>query len=85
MPSIGIGQINFYTGDTFPEWKENLIVSASKAGLLFRLVLKENKVVNQEIILNQDIGRIRDFEISEDGEIYLIVDDEDSSLWKLSK
>ena len=57
----------------------------SKAGLLFRLVLKENKVVNQEIILNQDIGRIRDFEISEDGEIYLIVDDEDSSLWKLSK
>ena len=85
VPSIGIGQINFYTGDTFPEWKENLIVSASKAGLLFRLVLKENKVVNQEIILNQDIGRIRDFEISEDGEIYLIVDDEDSSLWKLSK
>ena len=62
-----------------------MIVSAAKAGLLFRLILEKNRVVGQEIIIDQEIGRIRDFEISADGDIYLIVDDENSSLWKLSK
>ena len=62
-----------------------MIVSAAKAGLLFRLILEKNRVVGQEIIIEQEIGRIRDFEISADGDIYLIVDDENSSLWKLSK
>ena len=85
VPSIGVGQINFYSGETFPEWNENLIVSATKYGLLLRLVLKDKKVINQEIILNQQIGRIRDFEVSLDGDIYIITDDENSSLWKLSK
>ena len=85
VPSIGIGQINFYSGKTFNEWDGNMIVSAAKAGLLFRLILEKNRVVGQEIIIDQEIGRIRDFEISADGDIYLIVDDENSSLWKLSK
>ena len=85
VPSIGVGQINFYSGNTFPEWDGNLIVSATKAGLLFRLVLENDKVVEQEIILNNEIGRIRDFEVGANGDIFLIVDDNDSSLWHLSR
>ena len=85
VPSIGVGQINFYSGNTFPEWDGNLIVSATKAGLLFRLVLENDKVVEQEIILNNEIGRIRDFEVAANGDIFLIVDDDDSSLWHLSR
>ena len=85
VPSIGVGQINFYSGNTFPEWDGNLIVSATKAGLLFRLVLENDKVVEQEIILNNEIGRIRDFEVGANGDIFLIVDDDDSSLWHLSR
>ena len=85
VPSIGVGQINFYSGNTFSEWNENLLVSAIKGGLLIRLVLEKDKVVDQEIIINKKIGRIRDFEISSSGDIYLVVDDKNSSLWKLSK
>ena len=85
VPSIGVGQINFYSGNTFPEWDGNLIVSATKAGLLFRLVLENDKVVEQEIILNNEIGRIRDFEVGANGDIFLIVDDDNSSLWRLSR
>jgi quinoprotein glucose dehydrogenase len=85
VPSIGVGQINFYSGNTFPEWDGNLIVSATKAGLLFRLVLENDKIVEQEIILNNEIGRIRDFEVGANGDIFLIVDDNDSSLWHLSR
>ncbi len=85
VPSIGVGQINFYSGSTFPEWDGNLIVSATKAGLLFRLVLENDKIIEQEIIVNNEIGRIRDFEIGANGDIFLIVDDDNSSLWHLSR
>ena len=85
VPSIGVGQINFYSGNTFPEWDGNLIVSATKAGLLFRLVLENDKIIEQEIIVNNEIGRIRDFEIGANGDIFLIVDDDNSSLWHLSR
>ncbi len=85
VPSIGVGQINFYSGNTFPEWNGNLLVSATKAGLLLRLVFENNKINEQEIIINQDIGRIRDFEIGPDGNIFLVIDDENSSLWRLSR
>ena len=46
---------------------------------------EKNLIVSEEIILDQEIGRIRDFEIDSKGNIFIVVDDEDSSLWKLSK
>ncbi len=85
VPSMAIGQISFYNGDIFSEWNGDLIGSATKAGLLFRLDFENNIIVNEEIILNQELGRIRDFEIDREGNIFIIIDDEDSSLWKLSK
>ncbi len=87
VPSIGIGNLNFYTGDQFPEWNGDLIISATKAKMLFRLEFKNNDIVKEEYIIknHQEIGRIRDFEIDAYGNIFLIVDDEKSSLWKISK
>ncbi|MDC3091060.1 PQQ-dependent sugar dehydrogenase [Rickettsiales bacterium] len=85
VPSMAIGQISFYNGDIFSEWNGDLIGSATKAGLLFRLDFENNIIINEEIILNQELGRIRDFEIDRQGNIFIIIDDEDSSLWKLSK
>ena len=85
VPSIGIGNIDFYEGETFSEWTGDLIVCATKENLLLRLIYKNNKIMNEEIIIQNEIGRIRDFEIDSEGNIYLIIDDDDSSLWKLSK
>ena len=82
---MAIGQITFYTGNTFTEWEGDLIGSATTAGLLFRLDYEKKLIVSEEIILDQKIGRIRDFEIDSKGNIFIIVDDEGSSLWKLSK
>ena len=48
-------------------------------------MLENDKVVEQEIILNNEIGRIRDFEVGANGDIFLIVDDNVSSLWHLSR
>ena len=40
--------------------------------------------MKKEILINNKIGRIRDFEIDQKGDIYIIVDEKDSALWKLS-
>ena len=59
MGSINWSWTNqFLFGRNFPEWNENLIISATKYGLLLRLVLKDKKLLIK-IILNQQIERIR--------------------------
>lgn len=87
VPSIGVGNIAFYKGKIFPEWEGDLIISATKAKLLARLVLNDNKIIHKESIIseNQKIGRIRDFEIDKKGNIFLITDEENSSLWMISR
>ena len=85
VPSIGIGQIAFYKGQTFNEWNGDLICAGTKFGLLFKLKYEKNKIIKKEIIINNKIGRIRDFEIDNKGDIYIILDEKNASLWKLSK
>ena len=85
VPSIGVGQIGFYKGSTFNEWNGDLICTGSKYGLLIRLDYENNEILKKEILIKDKIGRIRDFEIDEKGDIYLIVDEKNASLWKLSK
>ena len=84
VPSIGIGQIGFYKGQTFDEWNGDLICTGTKYGLLLKLDYEKNKIVKKEILINGKIGRIRDFEIDKKGDIYIIVDEKDAALWKLS-
>ena len=85
IPSIGIGSIDFYEGNVFSEWNGDLIIGALKAKMLVRLDFKNNKIVDQEIILkdHKKIGRIRDFIFDSEGNIFLISDDDQSSLWKI--
>ncbi len=87
VPSIGIGNISFYKGEEFLEWEGDLLVTATREKMLARLEIEKGKVINKEIILknNNGIGRIRDFEIDSNGNIYLISDHVNSSLWVLSK
>ena len=85
VPSIAVGNIGFYNGKAFKEWNGDLLVTATKTEMLLRLDYFDGNIVGEEIILQGEIGRIRDFEIDDKGEIYIIVDEENSSLWKLSK
>ena len=60
-------------------------MSALKGKCLIRLDFLDGRIVDKEIIFKNKIGRIRDFEIDDAGNIFLISDDADSGLWKLSK
>jgi quinoprotein glucose dehydrogenase len=61
VPSIGISTIKFYTGDVFPEWKGDLLICSLLGKSLIRLDFENNKIVGEEIIFKDKIGRIWDF------------------------
>ena len=94
VPSIAPSNIQFYNGNMFEDWKGDLLVTSLKFHMLIKLEIKNNKVVNEEIIFRgckihkepcHKIGRIRDIEIDKSGSIYIITDEQESSLWKFSK
>ena len=85
VPSMGISSIQFYAGKTFPEWQGDLLVASLNGQSLIRLDLENSKIIAKEIVFKDKIGRIRDFKIDYNGDIYLISDSSESYLWKLSK
>ena len=87
VPSIAVGNIAFYKGKVFPDWNGDILVSATKTRMLARLKFKNDRIIDEEIIIkdNNDIGRIRDFEIDSKGNIYLISDDTKSYVWMMYK
>jgi glucose/arabinose dehydrogenase len=71
-PSIAVSAMDFYTGDKFPKWKNNIFVGSLAHQKLIRVVLdKDNKVTHQEIVV-QGGGRIRDVRCWDDGLIYVL-------------
>ncbi|WP_037571622.1 PQQ-dependent sugar dehydrogenase [Spirochaeta cellobiosiphila] len=83
VPSIGVGGIKFYKGDAFPQWNNQLLVASLKFKYLSVLYREDKKFIKEEIILRDKIGRIRDIEINNRGEIFLIADEQNTFLYKL--
>ena len=83
VPSIGVGGIKFYQGNAFPEWQNSLLVGSLKYQYLSVLHRKNNQFIEEEVIFKNEIGRVRDIEINHKGEIFLIADEFDSSLYIL--
>lgn len=70
-PSIAVCGIDFHPGTNFPAWTNNLFVTSLKFHQLRRLVIADDRVVNEEIIL-KNIGRVRDVDIGPDGSVYVL-------------
>lgn len=75
-PSIAVCGIDFYTGDKFPGWKHNLLVTALAQQELRRVVIEGGKVTHQEILF-KDFGRVRDVQTGPDGAIYVALNQPD--------
>jgi Glucose/sorbosone dehydrogenases len=84
VPSIGVGGIKFYDGDLFPEWKNSLLIGSLKFQYLSILERDGQNFKEEKIIFKNKIGRIRDIEINDDGEIFLIADEPNTFLYKLT-
>ncbi len=83
VPSIAPSGMAFYTGDKFPQWRGDLFIGSLKFRLLVRLELDGDKVVHEERLLEDVLGRIRDVRSGPDGYLYLLTDAADGKLVRL--
>ena len=83
IPSIAPSGMAFYTGDKFPRWRGNLFVGSLKFQQLVRLEFKADRVVRQQRLLTNQLGRIRDVATGTDGYLYLLIDAPNGSLVRL--
>jgi glucose/arabinose dehydrogenase len=83
VPSIAPSGMAFYTGSDFPGWKGDLFVGALVGKHLRRLEIEGRRIVRQEVLLLDTLGRIRDVRQGPDGYLYLLTDARDGGLYRL--
>jgi len=81
--SIAPSGMAFYIGDSFPNWNGNLFIGALGQQHLRRIVIENEEVVHQEVLLDQEIGRIRDVRTGPDGFIYILTDHSNGGLYRI--
>lgn len=74
-PSPAVSSFVFYAGEAFPAWQGNIIVGSLKAADVFRIVIEDNKLVHKEMLI-ENLARIRDIEVGNQGVIYLLLEHE---------
>jgi glucose/arabinose dehydrogenase len=91
LPSIAPGGLGFYTGERFPAWKGNLVVGSARRGQIPRTGGLERVVLNdkleelrRETLLTELHQRIRDVRQGPDGLLYVLTDEDDGALLRIS-
>jgi glucose/arabinose dehydrogenase len=83
-PIIAPSGAQFYTGSAFPEWRGSIFIGGLASQRLIRLVIKDNRVVGEEHLLADRGQRIRDVRQGPDGALYVVTDDSNGELWKIT-
>lgn len=83
-PVIAPSGMEFYTGSAFPGWHGNIFIGGLVSERLVRLVIKDNRVVGEEHLLTERGQRIRDVRQGPDGALYIVTDQSNGELWKIT-
>ena len=84
VPSIATAGFIFYTGDKFPAWKNNILLTSLVGRTFVRLTLDGTKVLKEERLLTKEINeRLRHIVQGSDGLVYLISDEDKGSIYQL--
>ena len=84
VPSIAASSMVIYKGNEFKEWNGDALITSLKDQSLRKIRFKDSKFIDEKIIFQNKIGRIRDIEIQErTGKIFLLTDS--GSIWSLQK
>ncbi|EPV7942554.1 TPA: PQQ-dependent sugar dehydrogenase [Enterobacter hormaechei subsp. hoffmannii] len=82
--SPAVSGMAFYNSDVFPQWKNKLFIGALKEKDVIVLSVKGNTVTEDGRILGDKDQRIRDVRVGPDGYLYVLTDETDGQLWKVS-
>lgn len=90
VPAIAISGMTFYTGDKFPNWKNNVFVGGMRqgevprSGHLERIDFNEKwEELHRESMLRELQQRIRDVRQGPDGFLYLLTAENDGALMRI--
>jgi glucose/arabinose dehydrogenase len=85
-PSIAPSGLAIYDGDMFPEWRGDFLVGALKYRLLSRLERDGGSgIAREERLFEGRFGRIRDVNVAPDGSIWLLTDEDDGAIVRISR
>lgn len=84
VPSIAPSGMVFYTGDLFPAWKGDLLVSALAGTQLRRIDLEGGVVKGQDVMLKDRGQRIRHVAQAPDGAVILLSDEPDGKILRVT-
>ncbi|CAN7221900.1 PQQ-dependent sugar dehydrogenase [Rhizobium sp. LjRoot254] len=85
-PSIAPGALVVYSGKMFPEWKNDILVTSLKFGLISRLDRDATgKVTSEERFIDEEFGRLRDIIMAPDGSLLVTTDEADGQLLRISR
>ncbi|WP_190810556.1 PQQ-dependent sugar dehydrogenase [Flagellimonas sp. S3867] len=76
--------LTFYTGDEFPQWKNNLIVPGLSRGSLWRFRIEDETIKSAEELFLDDRVRIRKAKQSPDGKLYILTDSDNGKLIQIT-
>lgn len=82
--SPAVSGMAFYNSDTFPQWKQKLFIGALKEQDVIVLSVNGDKVTEDGRILGDRGKRIRDVRAGPDGYLYVLTDESDGELLKVS-
>ena len=80
-PSIAPSGMAFYTGDDFPLWNGNLFVGALAGRHLRRIAFQNG--AEQEVLLQDVLGRIRDVRQGPNGRLWLLTDASNGGIYRI--
>lgn len=85
-PSIAPSGMAVYSGDMFPEWQGDLLIGSLKLQLVSRLErTSKGKIESEERLFERKFGRIRDVDVASDGSVWLLTDEQDGRIVRLSR
>ncbi len=74
VPSLGVCGIDFYSGDAFPNWQNDLFVTSLSFNRLHRVRLDGMAVVHDEMVYQAE-SRVRDVQTGPDGAVYVALEE----------
>ena len=83
-PVIAPSGAQFYSGDRFPAWQGSLFVGALRDMRLVRLTIEDGRVTGEEHLFLDRNQRIRDVRQGPDGALYVVTDQSDGELWRIT-